>query len=552
MIRIQKQTLLYNVPLVFALMITFVSVFLIERGVLAQTGGILMYPLDDPFIHMELAKNLAFHGTWGINPGEFASASSSILYTVLLAASFKLFSVHDAVPLIINSIAAFFLLLFIHNWLVRQKVNTRGRTIILLLIVFFLPLPVLVISGMEHTLQCVFSFLFITRFAEWISCNDETKEIHRNNVPWSLLGYAFLVTAIRYEGLFLIAIACGILLFKRKLYIPLLLGAVALVPVLIFGFISVYNNNYFLPNPLYIKSEGLQFSVRGVLDFFSNILINKYTISNQKGIYPGVPPPGISLLATQRILVVIPVIYLLFSKTIKEKSAYFYMLLMLLLTTLLHLAFASTGWFYRYEAYLILITCVITFTVLFKYGAMLWQETPFLKRLFIVILLFSLFFPFVLRSTAALTKAKQACINIYEQQYQMASFLEKYYSGKVVAANDIGAISYYTDVKIIDLWGLGSIEIARSKKEKYWTPAFLNSLVRERQVDVVIIYDEWFGNELIRNWKKVATWQISDNVITGGETVSFYVMNEEEGYELKKNLQLYEPLLPRSVKVNYK
>ena len=53
-------------------------------SILRATGGVFMYPLDDPFIHMQVAKNLAFHQTWGIFPGEFASASSSLLYTLLL------------------------------------------------------------------------------------------------------------------------------------------------------------------------------------------------------------------------------------------------------------------------------------------------------------------------------------------------------------------------------------------------------------------------------------------------------------------------------------
>ena len=169
MIRIQRQSLLYNSPLLFALVITFVSVLILERSVMLETGGVFMYPLDDPFIHMEVAGNLAADGTWGINPGEFASASSSLLYTLLLAILFKLFSVQVIIPFVINCIAAFVLLLVIDKWFRKQGVGFLTRLVMLTLIVFFLPLPVMIISGMEHTLQCLFSFLFITKFSDWLS-----------------------------------------------------------------------------------------------------------------------------------------------------------------------------------------------------------------------------------------------------------------------------------------------------------------------------------------------------------------------------------------------
>ncbi|MBL7708382.1 MAG: hypothetical protein JNJ86_04890, partial [Chitinophagaceae bacterium] len=152
---------------------------------------------------------------------------------------------------------------------------------------------------------------------------------------------------------------------------------------------------------------------------------------------------------------------------------------------------------------------------------------------------------------AAFTKAKQACVNIYEQQYQVAQFLHKYYPETAVAANDIGAISFFTKAKVIDLWGLGSIEVARSRKNKSWTPEFLDSLVRNKQVSLAIVYDEWFDKRLLQRWNKVATWQISDNVITGGDTVSFYSIDSTSGQKLRRNVAAFEPLLPKKVKVVY-
>ena len=80
-----------GVVLAFAVCALIIPVVLIELNVLRSTNGIFIYPLDDTYIHMSIAKNLALYHNWGISANEFQSASSSILYTLLLSALFKLF-----------------------------------------------------------------------------------------------------------------------------------------------------------------------------------------------------------------------------------------------------------------------------------------------------------------------------------------------------------------------------------------------------------------------------------------------------------------------------
>src|ERR1700722_8964046 len=91
----------------------FLPILLIEYRVAHATGGFFMYPLDDTFIHMVVAKSLALYGNWGISAGEFQSASSSVLYTLLLAGLFKVVGVHVYIPFLINAVAASILLVVI-------------------------------------------------------------------------------------------------------------------------------------------------------------------------------------------------------------------------------------------------------------------------------------------------------------------------------------------------------------------------------------------------------------------------------------------------------
>ena len=56
-------------------------------------GGELCYPLDDTYIHLAMARQLAESGTWGLEAGVPVFASSSPLWTVLLAAAVMISSV---------------------------------------------------------------------------------------------------------------------------------------------------------------------------------------------------------------------------------------------------------------------------------------------------------------------------------------------------------------------------------------------------------------------------------------------------------------------------
>jgi len=72
-------------PLLLGLVFLFIAYFTLLYISIYQNGNHMVYSLDDAYIHMAMAKNLAIDGIWGVSKYEFASSSSSILWTALLA-----------------------------------------------------------------------------------------------------------------------------------------------------------------------------------------------------------------------------------------------------------------------------------------------------------------------------------------------------------------------------------------------------------------------------------------------------------------------------------
>ncbi|MGZ3973687.1 MAG: hypothetical protein ACXVMI_05445 [Flavisolibacter sp.] len=514
------------------LIFLFFPILLITIRVLHHTNGVYIYPYDDTFIHLTIADHL-LKGNWGINPNQFASASSSVLYTLILA-FFRIFSRNVMVPFLVNCLGGVTALIAVHFWLKKHLVSYLAQGAIFFFVVFFTPLPLLVISGMEHTLQCLFSFLFIFYFCDWL---EESKN-QGGKLPLKILLFSMLVTTIRYEGLFLIAVAVALLVIQRRIRQAFVLGFVATFPLIVFGWISVSKGNYFLPNSVLVKSGSFNYS--SPLRFIYDILFNKLVYAQN----------GMAALATQRLMIILPLLYLLFKNYLRP--SYRFIFIFLFGGTVLQLSFASTGYLYRYEAYLFFCFTIIAAVIVYKFGRpMMAHLSSVVAKCAALALAFFLLVPVILRSLTALEKAPQACINIYEQQYQMARFTKQYFNQATVGLNDIGAVGYFTNSRIIDLWGLASIEVTKSKKDHFWTANFLDSLCRRNHVQMAIIYDSWFSDSLRKRWSKAATWQIQKNVVCGDSIVSFYSVDTTSGMVLKEQLKAFESQLPPSVIVRY-
>ena len=331
------------------------------------------------------------------------------------------------------------------------------------------------------------------------------------------------------------------MLARKRIYFSLGLGALGILPVTVYGLISVSKGWFLLPNSVLLKGN-----VPGLFSLKAITLVD-YSRNQQ-------------VIEDPQILILVLAASIMFLVHYnRERSIWKSPTLMTVIfvaASLLHMQFARTGMFFRYEAYLIALG-------IFVIGMSLGEYFP--KRISIkidgstvpkyvaaaVIIVFAFPFvvsPFIWRGLESLRKTSQATANIYEQQYQMGLFLREFYQGATIAAHDIGAINFLADIECIDLAGLGSMEVARAKRESgYFSKQTFESA--SSNAKIAMVYAEIFERHVRMppEWIKVGRWAIANNMVCGHNIVSFYAVDPTETDNLVANLRSFSPTMPRSV-----
>jgi len=499
-----------------------------------RNHGHVVYALDDPYIMMAIAKNLALHGVWGITKYGFTSSSSSILWPLLLASTYVFFGVNQLSPLVLNMIAAGLLITCLYFFLRRYSANGLFVLAALASIVCFTPLPALILTGHEHIMHALFSVCLMYFAARALA---ERRTRTRSMIVLS--AFAALTTASRYEGLFLVSVIGCLFLAQRRLRDALLVGASAALPIVIFGLVSVSHGWHFLPESVMAKGRAPDTSsagdVLGSLGFsaFPRMVKHPFLITLFLG--------NLALWAFQAVT----------ARTIWKESTI--MAAVFVVAQVLHLQLARVGSLHRYEAYLVVLGLFAIAVSLARYAAEIGRPTAaarsVAKYAFAAILVGATVATLVPRTRELMTRAPVATTNIYEQQYQMGLFVKRFYQGRCVALNDIGAVNFLADIRCLDLWGLANLEVADAKNTGTYDTAKMRQIAKAADARIAILYPKWFKRfgGPPPEWAEAGQWRIQNNVICGASTVSFLAVDPSEEEALISNLCAFSSQLPQTV-----
>ena len=371
-----------------------------------QAAGTFVYAQDDPYIHLTVARTLAEHGVWGIRPDQFASASSSPLWTVLLAILWKLGAHAVWWPLVVNVVCGIAVLALV-DAIVRDSIAPSKRAMLLIAVVVITPLPTLALVGMEHTLQVLLSVALAWQIVLVLDTGADNAGIGTACL------LAAVLTATRYEGLFIVTAGAAMLAVRRRFGQAAALSVAAALPVVAFAVYSVAHDALLLPNSILMKSQPERFGTLG--EGVAAVLADWATIFSLFS-----RPQELAL--TLSILLVLARIPGLRVPALRRPA-----LLGSLFTIamLLHACLVKLEWFYRYEAALIAMGVLALAWIVAQETAREALIAPLLKSSAGGALVALLLLPLATRSLSALAVTPGAMRNVYEQQYQMARFFSE-------------------------------------------------------------------------------------------------------------------------------
>lgn len=192
--------------------------------------------IDDAYITLQFARNLAFHGTWGLLPGMTVNTATSPLNVIVLALAGLCFRNLPVAALVLTSLEALFILLILLS---------LSRKILGHPFAGWLAASGLIFNPLLNSTIGLESYLFITIFLAALHCLAHQR--------WKSLGLALgLLTLTRMEAVLAVPLFLAFAPDWRARRQIALFYLVPLLPWLAFSWICLGG---LVPDTLLIKSH---------------------------------------------------------------------------------------------------------------------------------------------------------------------------------------------------------------------------------------------------------------------------------------------------------
>lgn len=490
------------------------AVFVYAQGMAMLRAGVFEYPLDDVYIHLAIAEQIA-RGTYGVNAGEVTSAASSLLYPFLLP--FTEGPLQRYLPLLWN-LAAVLAAGSLWGLLLREAGLARGaarRTGVLLAVAgpIGLNMAGVAFTGMEHALHGAVTLAVLLGLVRFV---------RDGRIGALLCAGVLLGPMLRYEGLGPSLLAVAIVLMHGRRAAAAGLLAASVLPLAGFTAFLVSNGLAPLPNSVMAKlgdgTGDLSLPARLVGRLAGNLA----------------EPAGLVLAALTLLAA-----FLALHPAVRRDPLARWLAPLGAAAGAGHLVFGKIGWMDRYEHYALVFVAGALVAAL----AQLPQAMR-LRRMGQGALLLALGALAVLYQQNFGARGQWAPQAHHLQTEQMARFAKEFHDAPV-AVNDLGRVAWRNPHYVLDLWGLAS-PLALERRLTDPRPGWADDIAAARGVTLAMVYDGWVGPAIGADWERLGALTLDAPAgQLGGLEVAFWATDAAAAPDLRDRLRAYVPTLPR-------
>jgi len=467
---------------------------------LAGTSGQFVYSLDDPYIHLALARHLP--GFYGVST-QPAAASSSLLYPWLLIPFAK--AGFELGPFLLNLAATLGSLLVLTeieaHTAITRRFSLSVRAFFILLIFTACNLFALPFMGMEHSLHVLMVLLTLLGL----------MRVEQNQPAPRWLWLALILSPLlRLEGLALSGLAL-LWLLRAGYWRP------ALLTGLLIGLLQA-------AHAFYLHSQGLPWLPGSALIKFQ-----------EAGLLYNLQTPGGMVLAILALTLGI--------SALAQRSS---LAALGMTATLAHLLLSRCDWMDRYHAYI----------MAFDLPLLLWLLRAALQRyldhashgLLIPALVLLLLGVSSFKYTMLTPAAAQ---DIYLQHVQITNFVAQDWQ-QPIAANDIGLLSWRSPAAVYDLYGLGDEQVRQLlSTQQGWTAASLDAYVKAHNIQLVLVHERLVSGAIPGDWQKIATLTRDDEPVLIDRSLDIYATAAAYPGNISQLVQTWQKTLPAEARITY-
>lgn len=470
------------VKIIFYTVIVLLPVFLslIYLRSAFKLNQVFSFPLDDPWIHLTFAKNLAHYFSFSYFKNEMVTAgSTSPIYTIILAIGFFITG-NEMLLSYILGILFFVLGTLAFYRLASFEFNKENMFAMFCTGIFIIDkwLNFISVSGMETTMFIFFLLLCAYFYRE------------RKAIPFSvMLG---LIMWARPDGVvFIIAVILDYLLVRfyskeenyLKLFTDTDLKRIALVFIGITGLYFLMNyilSGSILPNTYNAKLTYYSPEFRSRTEFL------KYEVWEyfKAGSY--------YVLGLGFIFTLLKFLYDIYNRNYNQNTLYILFIFGLIFVYWLKLPYAHR--FGRYMMPIIpffILAGTIGFRDLSRLINRYSNNALFSKSVFYILIGITYFIGIKNYDENREGYAVQ-CKYIYDRQVKAAEWIKNNTAeNDVIATHDVGAIGYYSDRKIVDVAGLVTPELIKKINDADYVD-YMTDYMNKQGVTYLAFLREWY------------------------------------------------------------